>query len=608
LEYSDDNTPDAFTLLIRAVLERALADFVEAYGREGAILKWAALVDELGADAYLDPREIAGDLTMALGDIEQNGLGHEDVLPPAGLPDDLYALFAQIAEVAIHRQLLERLGYPDPPARFMFNRFVTRSVMTGGMGMVIEAYDPQLARMVAIKLWLDAAPAAQAALLAEAKLLAQLCHPNVVTIHETGRWGERVFFVMQWVEGMDGHQWLQEPRLWREVLKVFLAAGEGLAAAHAANIQHRDFKPGNILIGNDGKVVVADFGVADSLGTVDADDDDAPIMVVGTRCYVAPERLRRGRGDARSDQFSFCVALWEALHGRRPYAGQSRSDVLESIERGEIRTGPQTDQVPRPLNRVVRKGLADDPDQRYPSMRELLEALREEPSESELEALGDAGSFDPSPPNGGLLNTPREETDMRVLLQELHGEPAESERPGERVTVTSQASAAWRGPSWATFVGAVVAALAAGVALTLAVLAPTEPSRARGDEYAATETSEGSSPATEPPCVLTDDDALPVDPVVLEVCRLILRDDFVEAGKRWWQTYEARRQAARPIGGDALIIARTAAARGDAIRRTRPDTADEADGFARYWAGEAAVGLPKTDPRRREAKHIRDGR
>ena len=401
--------------------------------------------------------------------------------------------------------------------------------------------------------------------------------------------------------------------------------------------------PGNILISNDGQVVVADFGVADSIGAVDPDeddDDDAPIMIVGTRCYVAPERLRRERGDARSDQFSFCVALWEALHGQRPYAGQSRSDVLESIERGEIRQGPQSEEVPHSLSRVVRKGLCDDPDQRYASMRELLEALRDLPSE--LEALGDeadAGPLEAWPVNSGLLNTPREHTGLREFLREfddeqpaeseserpgervrsesveaspaddntpelVHAEPAESEseseleseQPSEPASVSSPASATRREPTWAMVAGALVL----GVVLTIAVFAPRESSRV-------TETSTHTDSATESPCVLTDDDPRPVDPVVLEVCGMIHRDDFRGANNLWLALTNEREQAGRPVGGDSLIVARTFDARAKALRQGEPATTVAAD-YARAWAGEAAVGLLDVDEKRwLEAARLRDG-
>jgi len=442
---SNDKDPD-FVPLIRAVLDRALADFVEIYGRERAVIEWSELVAEHSAQSYHNALELDDDVLIADGAIELSGR-YKDVLPPSNISGEVHILFWKITDATILRRLMERLGYTDPPANFMFDRFVTRSVTTGGNGLVIEAYDPKRERVVAIKLWLDAAPKAQAGLLAQAERLTHFSHPNVVTIHETGRWRNKVFFVMEWIECMDAHRWLKEPRAWPEVLTVFLDAGEGLAAAHAANIEHRNFKPGNMLIRTDGEVVVTDFAIADSSAADDDDDDDddknekndkndKPIMVVGTRCYVAPERLRRERGDARSDQFSFCVALWEALHGRRPYVGQSRSDMLGSIERGAIDTGPQTKHVPHSLSRVVRKGLAAEPDQRYANMRDLLEALRGLPSESEA-PTSDAGSLDASPAFGGLLNAPR--------LQELDDEPADAERPG------GSRPAPRYGPSWLTF-------------------------------------------------------------------------------------------------------------------------------------------------------------
>jgi len=165
----------------------------------------------------------------------------------------------------------------------------------------------------------------------------------------------------------------------------------------------------------------------------------------------------------------------------------------------------------------------------------------------------------------------------------------------EAEPVGSQASAR-REPTWATVAGALVL----GVVLTTAVLAPRESSLV-------TETTTHTDPATESPCVLTDDDARPVDSVVLEVCGMIRRDNFLEASKRWRQAHDQRVQAGRPVGGDALIIARTAAARGDATRRDRPDAADEADGFARYWAGEAAVKLREEKNKRwTEAKRLRE--
>ena len=310
---------------------------------------------------------------------------------PSTLPDDLRKLFRRATRV----QLLRDAGMPEPPC--MFDRFEGLDAKIGGMGLVIKARDPELDRKVAIKLWKNSGPAANAALLTEAQILAKLSHTNVVAIYETGRWNTRVYFVMEWIEGQDGHDWMQErfdwysmrefaetkDHLkgfldWREIQRIFVAAGNGLAAAHDAGIQHRDFKPANMLIGDDGRVCVADFGVADSLRIAEPDGNQGELQV-GTPTYMAPERLRGQEGDARADQFSFCVALWKMLHGQRPFAGETAGDLLESIESEAIRGGMMARDVPQWFKRVVRRGLADDPEQRYPDMHALVKALLDEP-------------------------------------------------------------------------------------------------------------------------------------------------------------------------------------------------------------------------------------
>jgi hypothetical protein len=260
--------------------------------------------------------------------------------------------------------------------RVLIHRFVAIMSIRGGMGLVIKAHDPLFERDVAIKLWMRPGPGAQEALIAEAVMLAKLKHRNVVSIYEPGIWNDHLFIVMEWIEGVDGHDWMTRPRSWRRVRKVFIEAGAGLAAAHDAGIQHGDFKPSNILIGDDGRVVVADFGLADSLST--SPEREETHKIAGTTSYMAPERLRGERGDARSDQFSFCVAMWRALFRQRPFAGETTAELLESIERGEIEETPGVD-VPRWLIHVLRKGLAVDAADRYRDMRELLDALCDEP-------------------------------------------------------------------------------------------------------------------------------------------------------------------------------------------------------------------------------------
>jgi hypothetical protein len=601
--------------LIRKVTDRAYADLCEAEGSDAAEL-WAVLVIKLGASSFLELDWLDSDRIVALGALAARVPdGFRD--PERPLPQGLHELFWEVSGVAVLRKLHDFLGYGELPFKLAFEGFEALAVVTGGLGMVLEAYDPELDRKVAIKLWSENGPAASEALLAEAKTLAKFTHPNVVTIYATGRVHERVYFVMEWIEGADGYGWLQQPRTWREVVEVFLAAGEGLAAAHDVGIQHRDFKPGNMLIGDDGRVVVADFGLADSLGAVVPDDDDEPddapehgkpefadlrleasgdrasgdrapdepAKVVGTRCYVAPERLRWGPGDARSDQFSFCVALWEGLHGCRPYAGVSRTDVLESIERGAIQSGPRTRHVPHWLSRVVRKGLAEDPDQRFGSMRELLQALRDEPPEyEENDAETDASVVGEGA--AGLLNVP-----------------------------------AAGGPTWRMLLGATLGAMVlGGLMVGGAMVGGLEYGRAleraSRDQPIADMTPnreaylgemEPSLAADMPnhevdmPCALSEYDPRPVDPVVLEVCRLIWTDDYKEAHALWEAEFAKREQP----GADSLIVARTFGARADALIKDNDASASYFAMRAHHWAHMAVKTLGDDELRQSEASGLR---
>jgi hypothetical protein len=210
---------------------------------------------------------------------------------------------------------------------------------------------------------------ARARILAEAQAMARISHPGVVAIYEVGTSRDRVFAAMELVEGTTLRAWLTEqPRSWREVVAVFLLAGEGLAAAHAAGVVHRDFKPENVLLGRDGRVKVSDFGLSSLSPTGDGG-------VAGTPGYLSVEAVRGEGVDHRSDQFSFCVALYEALHGCRPFSARKPDDLV-----AEVRRGPAFDRrargVRKQLNQIVRRGLALAPEDRHASMRELLDALR----------------------------------------------------------------------------------------------------------------------------------------------------------------------------------------------------------------------------------------
>jgi tetratricopeptide (TPR) repeat protein len=268
---------------------------------------------------------------------------------------------------------------------------------TGAMGVVFTAHDPELDRIVALKLLRPRGNAQRMVtghrrLLAEAQALARLSHPHVVVVHDVGEHEGLVFVAMEFVEGRTLAAWLEQgSHPWTEVLEVMTQAGRGLAAAHARDLVHRDFKPDNVMLGNDGRVRVMDFGLvraADGTSTEDSVHDvSRPRMpalslmltvgegMVGTPAYASPEQLAGGRGGAAGDQFSFCVTLWEALHGRRPFVAETLPELAAKILGGEIAEPPPEARVPSWLRRIVERGLAVDPAMRWASMDALLAAL-----------------------------------------------------------------------------------------------------------------------------------------------------------------------------------------------------------------------------------------
>ncbi len=221
---------------------------------------------------------------------------------------------------------------PDRPATL--GRFeLGRQLGVGGMGVVVEARDPRLHRMVALKRMrpdVTRSAVARARFLREAQVLARLHHPNVVTVFEVGEADDEIFIAMEVVAGDTLRDWMRTPHDWREVVDVFQAIGRGLAAAHALGLVHRDVKPANILIDRDGTPKIADFGVArafhgddDAAGPISATSSLAHTLtstggVMGTPAYMAPEQGRGGQVDGRADQYAFCVSLHEALTGARP--------------------------------------------------------------------------------------------------------------------------------------------------------------------------------------------------------------------------------------------------------------------------------------------------
>ena len=283
----------------------------------------------------------------------------------------------------------------------VLGRYVIMSRLgAGGMGVVHAAYDPDLDRKLALKLLRrDRYPSARASrqLLREAQALGRLAHPNVVAIHDVGTHAGQVWLAMEFVSGQTLRAWLAaHPRSWREIIDVLAAAGRGIAAAHQRGLLHRDIKPDNIMVDDDGRVRVMDFGLArTSEDASDSDPSDAsppspgstPELtltevgaLVGTPAYMAPELLRGERADTRSDQFSFCVTLWEALYGERPSFGDPTSTVESPPRRAKW--------VPAWLRRACERGLASEPRDRWPSMNALLDELARARSKLRRRAAG----------------------------------------------------------------------------------------------------------------------------------------------------------------------------------------------------------------------------
>jgi eukaryotic-like serine/threonine-protein kinase len=286
-----------------------------------------------------------------------------------------------------------------PPGAQVERYQILGALGRGGMGEVYAAYHPDLDRRIALKVVhaLDGDTGqGHARLLREARTIARLSHPNVITVHDAGTYGDGVYIAMELVDGQTIDHWLRAgPRTWQQILDVFVAAGRGLAAAHAAGVVHRDFKPQNVMIAKTGAVRVMDFGLArmteddapepGSGGTADdAADRQPPVptssvtktgAILGTPAYMSPEQHRRERLDARSDQFSFCVALHEALYGTRPTAARSGSGELSPGPSRPFSRLPSRVGVPVWIRSILRRGASPDREARYRSMDEILAAL-----------------------------------------------------------------------------------------------------------------------------------------------------------------------------------------------------------------------------------------
>ncbi len=325
-----------------------------------------------------------------------------------------------MADVTVPLRETAATDEPALPRGSSFARYlILDKVGQGGVGEVYAAYDPHLDRRIALKI-LHPGPRREGAtpsdddvqwrkLVREAKALAKLNDAHVVTVHDVGAWEGRTFLAMELVDGIDLGAWLQQHRRTAtptEILAVLLDAGRGLAAAHAAGVIHRDFKPANVLVGKDphgalahGRVKVGDFGLArlrddgtsdvvridrtrDTVTREDAattDEHSAVGGVPGTPNYMAPELFAGHPADVRSDVYAYCVALHEALFGERPFTATTLTALVTAKEEGP-REPPSKKGVPRPIVRAIVRGLAPRPEDRWPDMPTLLAALAPAPA------------------------------------------------------------------------------------------------------------------------------------------------------------------------------------------------------------------------------------
>ncbi len=274
---------------------------------------------------------------------------------------------------------------------------VLKAIGAGGMGVVYAAYDTDLDRKIAIKLLHERVAISgpetvgHSRLLREAQAMAKISHPNVLQVYEVGTHAGQVFLALEFVEGSTLADWLlAAPRDWRAVLEIFLQAGRGLQAAHEAGVVHRDFKPENVLVDRSGRARVMDFGLARATGAMQPVQRDIPVTathsslevnltvtgaVMGTPLYMAPEQHLGGVTDARTDEFAFCVALYEALYKQRPFDGDDLRSLAANVLRGLVREPPREHKVPAWLRRAILRGLSAAPEDRYPGLLPLLSEL-----------------------------------------------------------------------------------------------------------------------------------------------------------------------------------------------------------------------------------------
>jgi len=345
----------------------------------------------------LDERRPPRALATADPSLAKSAMDHllsEDEIPAPQAGRDVES---QRVYDALQRRIFGLEAGPTMIGRWQLRGRIGR----GAMGTVYEAYDPELDRRVAIKVLHPMSPEIAAArrtrLRREAQAMARVKHPSLVEVHDVFAEEPQPYVVMELIEGPTLRAWQEPPeRGWRAIVRAYIAAAQGLAALHDVGLVHRDFKPDNAMIDRDGRVRVVDLGLV--FAECVADDQDVPTsttltrdgLLVGTLSYMAPEQLQGRRGDARSDQFSLCAALYEAVYASRPYAGGDPEALLADMARGRPPLAPNPRGAPRWLGRVLRRGLEHQPEQRFSDMRALIAALERGLARRRRLALGGA--------------------------------------------------------------------------------------------------------------------------------------------------------------------------------------------------------------------------
>ncbi len=293
------------------------------------------------------------------------------------------------ATLAPHESITKavRIRAPNKVGTTLGRYKIVDRLGAGAMGVVYRAEDKELGRDVALKQLHQPDLALTTRLIREARSMAQVNHPNVVAVYDVGVVDGTTYIAMELVTGESMRTW-QVKRTVTELLEAYVAAGRGLAAAHDAGLIHRDFKPDNVLVGTDGRVRVTDFGLAASRASEDLEGslhaaarsiDDINLTtsgsVLGTPAYMAPEQFLGGNVDARTDQFNFCVSLYEALYKQRPFGGKTFDELSEDVSEGKVRAAPPGSKISSALRGILLRGLSVKPGDRFPTMGSLLTEL-----------------------------------------------------------------------------------------------------------------------------------------------------------------------------------------------------------------------------------------